>query len=641
MATDFPLNLVHQLTSLKDTERADCFKQIVSALRQAATSGDVEIVRSVFRVIVQPTLDFTSTQSLIRVLKELRKQAPAPAKRTRLAVLGSFTTKQLVSLIDLFLFSTGVDAEIYEADYNLFRQEIIDPTSELYQFKPQFIYLATSTSDLSRRPSLPMPRAEVEQLAQSEFDSWNQLWKTANERLGCEILQNNFVPPTSRQLVNYELRQPGSLSSFVARMNQKFYEEAPPFVSIHDVENLSSLSGRSAWQDMRFVHLAKMPCAPEFLVDYAHSVSSIFSSKLGHGKKCLVLDCDNTLWGGVIGDDGLNGIRIGQGEAEGEAFLAFQQYARSLKERGIILAVCSKNFEATAREVFAKHPEMALREDDISCFMVNWDDKAGNIRKIASMLNIGLNSLVFADDNPAERAIIRQVVPEVAVPELPEDPAGYIDAIESHRYFQVTSLNAEDLSRTSYYRADAQRAAAESTSTDMPSFLRSLEMVATIGPINENSLDRCAQLIQRSNQFNLTTRRHSSADLQAMCRDDSWVTLTISLADRFGDNGLISIAIGKVMEGTLLIDTWLMSCRVLKRGVEHLMLAKLAEQAHAKGLGALHGVFIRTPKNNLVEKHYESLGFVQMDSRAEGQSDWKLNLASFTPPEYYISERTI
>ena len=294
---------------------------------------------------------------------------------------------------------------------------------------------------------------------------------------------------------------------FISRVNDALFDGAPPYVVLHDVDSLAALAGRRAWGDDRMFFHAKLPCAAEFIVDYGFSVASLLAAQLGLSKKCLVLDLDNTCWGGVIGDDGLGGIRLGQGDAEGEAFVAFQQYAKALKQRGILLAVCSKNEEHIAKEVFEKHTEMVLRLDDISCFMANWTDKAANLREIARRLNIGLNSLVLVDDNPAERALVRQLAPEVAVPELPDDPAGFIQAIEPYHYFQTLSIAQEDLQRAEYYRANVQREEALTASADVDEYLRSLAMVARIGPVTPMSLERTAQLINKSNQFNLTTRR--------------------------------------------------------------------------------------------------------------------------------------
>ena len=411
-------------------------------------------------------------------------------------------------------------------------------------------------------------------------------------------------------------------------------------MSIHDLDGLAAAVGRWNWGDERFFHLAKLPCAPEHLVPYAHNVAALISARLGRSRKCLVLDLDNTLWGGVIGDDGLAGINLGQGDAIGEAYVAFQRYAKSLCERGVILAVCSKNEDANAREPFEKHPEMVLRLEDISCFVANWDDKAGNIRRIAKELNIGLDSLVFVDDNPAERDIVRRFVPEVAVPEIPVDPADYVRAVEQHRYFEAISLSSEDFKRTEYYRANLERQQTAGNVADLDEFLRSLEMKAWIGPVRDIEQDRTVQLIGKSNQFNLTTRRHSAADIQRMVASPDWVTRVVKLADRFGDNGLISVLLAREEGDALAIDTWLMSCRVLKRGVEPFLLNHLVDIARERGLRRLTGEYIPTAKNVLVKNHYEGLGFTQTSAGEDGHTRWELPIDGWQPLPHHISEET-
>jgi FkbH-like protein len=619
--------------------RSDALRALLVALRHALEAGDVAGVAAVLRRVVSPALDYTTAQSLCRLHAAIKKSGIPLGPKTRLAVLGSVTTKQLVALIELHLFAAGVDADVYEADYGVFRQEILDPQSALYQFQPQIVFLATTWRDLARRPKLNDSREELARLVEAEQAEWRSLWETLQARIGCQVIQNNFVLPPVRSFGNHELRHPGSVNRYLSATNQHLLDTAPPFVTIHDVDNLASLCGRWSWSDPRFVHQAKMPCAPEYLVDYAHSVASLVGAQLGLAKKCLVLDLDNTLWGGVIGDDGLEGIRLGQGDPEGEAFLAFQEYVKGLERRGVILAVCSKNEEATAREVFEKHSEMVVRSNDISCFVANWDDKATNLRTIARTLNIGLDSLVFVDDNPAERAIVRRLVPDVAVPELPEDVTAYPQVIEQHRYFQLISVGTEDFQRTEYYQSDSLRKSAEASGGDMEAYLCSLEMVARVGPIEAATLERSAQLIQRSNQFNLTTRRRSASEVLALLNDSSWITRVVSLADRFGDNGLISVLLARVSAGVMEIDTWLMSCRVLKRGVEEFLMNHVSRLALAEGIGMIRGEFIPTPKNALVRDHYAGLGFTRVRTDPDGRTRWERQLdAGWQPLTTLIAE---
>ena len=602
-------------------------------------AGNTARLAEVLPSLLPAGLDYTTATSLVRTLSQLRQKVPVGGRNVKVAVLGTFTTHQLVSLLDLFLCAGRVTAEIYEAEYGTLRQEFLDPDSGLYRFRPEVVILATTWRDLGHLPELTDDRAAVQGKVEAELAEWTSVWRAARERLQCQVIQNNFDAPAWRTLANLESRHPAGFGRFVSLVNRALADEAPPHVTIHDVDHLAACTGRWEWGDERFFHQAKLPCAPESLVEYAHSLASLVLAQRGLSKKCLVLDLDNTLWGGVIGDDGLGGIRLGQGDPESEAYSAFQRYVKGLRQRGVILAVCSKNTDSVAREPFTSHPEMLLRLDDISCFVANWEDKPSNLARIARELNIGLNSLVFVDDNPVERSAVRRLSPEVAVPEMPVDPADYVRALDRHRYFQALTLSSEDLQRTDFYRADATRQALQSEASDLTSFLRSLELVARVAPIGPASLERSAQLIARSNQFNLTTRRHSSADLLRMASDAQWITQTTSLRDRFGDNGLISVVLAKIELEALVIDTWLMSCRVLKRGVELLVLNQLVAAARQRGLSSLRGEYIPTAKNALVRDHYSELGFERVSEDESGHARWVLRIDDgWTPRAHFIRE---
>jgi FkbH-like protein len=596
--------------------RQPTFRELVSRIRDCIQDGCVAEAALALRRTIVPSLDYTSFQSLYRLYKSI-VAITGPAA-TRVAVLGGATNTKLAMAVELALFSMNGRIDAFETDYGAYRQDILDPDSDLYAQRPNTVFLATTWRDLVHRPKLVDSSGDVQKLVESEVAHWANLWRTANQRLGCQIIQNNFDRPAWRQLSNHDSRHAGGFHRFINLVNQILADSAPHFVLIHDLDDLSASAGRTVWGDERFFHHAKMPCPPPHLVDYGFSVASLLAAQMGLTKKCLVLDLDNTLWGGVIGDDGLGGIRLGQGDGEGEAFLAFQRYAKALKDRGVLLAVCSKNTDHVAREVFEKHPEMVLRLEDISCFMANWNDKASNLREIARTLNIGLDSLVFADDNPVERALVRQLAPEVAVPELPLDPADYIRAVERHRYFQITSLGSEDLLRVEYYRANKQREEILGASENVEDFLASLAMVARIAPVDDISLERTAQLINKSNQFNLTTRRRTAAEVMALASHPDWFTCTVSLRDRFGDNGLISVLFAKREDEILSIDTWLMSCRVLKRGVETFLHNYLCRWALNHGIHRIRGEYIPTAKNSLVKNHYAALGFAQATSGRSG-----------------------
>ena len=393
---------------------------------------------------------------------------------------------------------------------------------------------------------------------------------------------------------------------------------------------MAARDGISEWHDEALWHRSKQEIHPRVSHVYGDHVARLLAAIRGRSFKCLVLDLDNTLWGGVIGDDGLAGIVIGQGSAVGEAHLSFQRYALELSRRGVILAVCSKNDESTALEVFDRHPEMLLCRKDIACFIANWDDKATNLRRIAERLNIGTNSLVFADDNPFERNLIRQELPEVAVPELPEDPSFYAACIAAAGYFESLSITTEDEERSQQYQANAQREQLREAVTDMEAYLAGLRMELRCSPFDQVGLPRIVQLINKTNQFNLTTRRYTEAEIQGLLRDGATLHLQLRLVDRFGDNGIIALIIGKLAaDKSLLLDTWLMSCRVLGRQVESATLNVIVDRARQMGAGALVGHYRPTAKNAMVKEHYAKLGF-ELSSDIDGETTWRLDLDRFS-----------
>jgi len=541
------------------------FPDFVKILANLAAEGGVETAWPWACRAVNRQLDYSSLMKLRKFLP--LGNAQSSSKPHRIAILGGPTTIQLRQLIEVFLAAEGLAAEIYEAEYGLFRQEILTPGSGLDAFGPQVAFLATGVRDVSQFPDLYADEQAVAQLAGEEIAGWRHLWQTVNMRWNATIVQNNFEIPPGGVLGHFAVRHPAARENYVERLNRLMAQEAPPYVAIHDLRGLAAEAGARLWFDPRFYHEFKMPCGAESLVQYAHSAVSLLRAIFGRSKKVVVLDLDNTLWGGVVGDVGPGGIKFGQGSGEGEAYLAFHRYLKELQQRGIVLAVCSKNLEEHARKPFEERDDMVLRLSDFSCFVANYNTKADNLRTIAQQLDLGLDSFVFVDDNPAERAIVRRYVPQVAVPDLPEDPAGYIQAVAQYRYFETVSLTAEDSARARYYADNARRRSLAAESADLDSFLVSLEMKMRISPINELNVERSTQLLNKSNQFNLTTRRFTLAQIQEIARDPRWRTLTFSLRDNLGDNGLISVILLCLEEDSLVVDSWVMSCRVLQRGV--------------------------------------------------------------------------
>jgi FkbH-like protein len=407
-----------------------------------------------------------------------------------------------------------------------------------------------------------------------------------------------------------------------------------------DIAHWSAIQGLPPWYDPTRWHHAKQLIAPTAAVFYGDLVGRLLAAMRGLSAKCLVLDLDNTLWGGVIGDDGLDGIVLGQGSGAGEAFIAFQAYAKLLSQRGVILAVCSKNTHEIAEAAFLEHPDMVLKREDIAVFVANWNDKPSNLREIARSLNIGIDSLVFFDDNPAEREIVRQTLPEVAVPEAPEDAAHFVACLAEAGYFEAIAFTEEDRARAEQYRANSERSQAMQSGTDMESFLASLDMKMTVAPFTAVDLPRITQLTNKSNQFNLTTRRYTQDQMAAFAASESAVTLSFRLVDKFGDNGLIGvlIALPDTENATILrIDTWLMSCRVLGRQVEAETINQLCRIAKDRGFTAIAGDYIPTPKNALVRDIYARMGFTHIAGDAGNATQWSLTVADFQPTETAIA----
>jgi FkbH-like protein len=415
--------------------------------------------------------------------------------------------------------------------------------------------------------------------------------------------------------------------------------EAPSFVRICDVEFLTNRRGALNTMSDRAWFESKQPGSPELIVDMAREFADLVSGLRRAPKKVLVLDLDNTCWGGVIGDDGLEGIEIGDTSPRGEAFKAFQRYAKSLKDRGVLLAVCSKNDHDKAVEPFEKHPEMVLRMEDFSAFFANWDPKADNIRQMADDLNLGLDSFVFVDDNAAEVDIVRQFAPEVAAIHLGPDPAEFLAILQDARLFEPVSITADDLKRSQQYRVERERKKLLDSSVDMDAYLASLEMEGTISSFTTVNVPRLSQLINKSNQFNLTTRRRTEGEVTSLISDEGYESFSVRLSDRFGDHGLIAVAIGRIEESggesKMEIDTWLMSCRVLKRQVEDEVLNEFARRALARGCSRLIGVYIPTKKNGMVKELLPRLGFSTSTETPE-RSDFSLELDSFEPRATHI-----
>ena len=635
-----PVAVIDSYLQADHLGRVPQFPAFVQALQAISSRDGAGAARILAARAVSPALSYSS------VLKLRRWLFPAVeghngGGRLRVAILGGSTTTQLVQLVEAFLAAEGIAADLFETEYGVFRQEILTPGSDLDKFQPDLLFIATGSRDISGFPGPESSPEALIELANTEANAWGSLWETANRRWGATVIQNNFEAIPGSVFGHYALRHSAARENYVERLNQRFADSAPKHVVLHDLRGLAAEAGSTRWFDPRFYFEAKMPCSAECLVTYAHSVVSLVRALTGKSRKVLVLDLDNTLWGGQVGDAGAGGVVIGQGSAEGEAYLAFQHHVKQLHDRGVVLAVCSKNDEDKAREPFLSRPDMVLKTSDFSCFVANWQNKADNLSDIATRLDLGLDSFVFFDDNPLERALVRRLAPSVAVPDVPPDPTGYIQALDLNRYFEAVSFTTEDAARARYYSENAQRRELSEQTGDLESFLASLKMTARIEPINEMNIERASQLINKSNQFNLTTRRYTVAELRKMTQSSDWHTLTISLRDQLGDNGLISVILLHRQADTLLIDTWVMSCRVLQRSVEQLALNQIVRAGRETGAQWISGLYIPTTRNQMVQNHYPGLGF-EADGNDGATTSWLLvSLESLSPLPTHIEPELI
>ena len=552
----------------------------------------------------------------------------------RLALLGDSATQFLAKAIRGHGFEEKINFEIFEADYDQLDRQILDPGSELYHSNPEFIVLYLSSEKLWKRFAHLDPKAKAQFADQilSDLKNW---WLTIAANCKAKIIQFNLVELNDGVFGNFASCAPTSFLFQLRKLNCGLMTLAQEHrqVFITDVAALASHVGYANAHDPRLYVMSKVAFALEFLPSVAKAVTDVIKAVSGNFKKCLILDLDNTVWGGVIGDDGMDGIQVGE-LGMGHAFDALQEWARELKQRGIILAVCSKNEEETAKKPFRDHPEMTLRLDDIAVFVANWNNKADNIKLIQQTLNIGFDSMVFVDDNPFERNLVREHLPAVTVPELPEDPAMYVSFLRSLNLFETASFSEEDFERKKQYQQAIARTEVQKSFTNIDDYLKSLEMVSVVKAFDDFNTPRVAQLTQRSNQFNLRTIRYTEADIEQVRRSPKFFTLSFNLEDKFGDHGLIGLIILETLdERTAFIDTWIMSCRVLKRGVEEFIVNQMAHLARVNGFRRLLGEFLPTTKNNMVKDLYAQMGF------SSNSGKWELNVADCNELKTFILKK--
>ena len=567
-------------------------------------------------------------------LKRKLKEPVVGLKSIKLAVLGDSATQFIVQAIKGTGIEYAMELIVFEADFNQIDQQILDPNSELYQFNADVILIFESTHKILQKYNKKSP-SERNHFAEDSLAHIQQLITTLQNKTHAKILFCNFTEEDDRVFGQYANKAEESFGWQLRKLNFLLQELSLqlPNLYICDLSTIQNTIGRERFWSPSIYTNTEMTVSIDALPYFAQSVVQIIGAFQGMFKKCVILDLDNTVWGGVIGDDGLENIQIGQ-LGIGKAFTEFQYWIKKLQQRGIIVAVCSKNTETIAKEPFEKHPDMVLKLEDIAVFVANWENKADNIRKIQKILNIGFDSMVFLDDNPFERNIVRENIHGITVPELPEDPALYLDYLYNLNLFETVSYSGEDAKRTQQYQKEAERVIFQESFTNENDFLKSLNMVSDTKPFDNFTIPRIAQLSQRSNQFNLRTVRYTEEDVKRIAQSDNYLTLSFTLEDKFGDNGLICVIILEKKENkTLFIDTWLMSCRVLKRGMESYTLNSIVELAKANGYNQIIGEYIPTPKNELVKDHYRNLGFQPMNDR------WQLDVNSYKQKENFIIKK--
>jgi FkbH-like protein len=606
--------------------------------KAALASGGAD--GAAFRALAGHALDVNQLGRLAKAIGAAKAAGADlhPLVPFRLGLLSNATTGFLAPALVATAPRFNLALDIVETPFGQAMQQAIDPKSELRRARPDAVLV--TLGDRALRLRAPLGDAAAEDAALAAALAQIDAMRGGLREAGAVAIVQTVVPPAETLFGGIDRGVAGTARRLVGRFNDALRDAAAGSggeMLVFDAAALAETVGLAAWHDPTQWALAKLPFALPLVPLYADHVCRVIGALRGQSRRCLVFDLDNTLWGGVIGDDGLGGIVVGQGDAAGESYLALQRYALDLRERGIVLAVSSKNDDAVARLPFREHPDMLLREEHFAVFQANWSDKATNIAAIAEALSLRLDSLVFVDDNPAERALIRQKLPTVAVPELPADPALYARTLAAASYFEAVTFSAEDRRRAAFYEGNARRLHLQSAAVDLDDYLRSLRMAATMAPFDAVSRPRIAQLIGKSNQFNLTTRRYAEPEIRALEADPAVFTMQVRLTDAFGDNGMIGAVICRRQGAAVWdIDTWLMSCRVLKRRVEEAVLQELVRQARAAGVQELRGRYIPSGRNGMVAGHYEALGFSHVETLADGTTLWRLPLAEYRERELPI-----
>lgn len=577
------------------------------------------------------------TKTLLRKKKQIKRELLCGDTEwidKKIAVLGGSTTNEVVDQMELALLHHGIRAEFYQSEYGLYYEDAMFDNETLEEFKPDIVYIHTNWRNISEFPMIKDTKDEVEERLAREYKRFTDMWGALKERFRCPIIQNNFDRPNYRTMGNRDIWDCRGRSNYASRLNQLFYGYAQnnDGFYIHDIDYLAQDYGLSKWNDAIGWSMYKYFCALSAIPVLAGSVANIIKSLLGKNKKVLALDLDNTLWGGIVGEDGADGIQVGPDSSQGQVYLEFQEYCKRLQEIGVLLTVNSKNDEENALAGL-DHKGNLLTRDDFVSFKANWDNKDENIREIAKELSLGEDSFVFVDDEPVERDIVKNSISGIAVPSV-DGVENYISVLDHSGFFETTVISSDDMNKTGQYRARAS--ASNSTYEDYAEYLKSLHMTAYVCDFDSSGIQRIAQLTNKTNQFNLTTKRCTEDDIRRMMEDPGCICMYGRLEDKFCDSGIVTVLVGEIQGAELHIRLWLMSCRVLKRGLEYVMMNTLVSKAAERGIERILGYYYPTKKNGMVSDVFRTMGYALASNDEAGNSVWSLEVSGYKKKETQI-----